>query len=128
MLRGIQRDFEGMRVSSRSLGRGIDKFRRGENSPFDNILINKSHDCLKLVCNEARRALTRMGIFIPLWWSITADGITNAGSFGALLRRAGARTCEALVEAMGRAVEAATMSDTRGFFEHRGYRTPGQLL
>ena len=46
----------------------------------------------------------------------------------ALLRRAGARTREALVEAMGRALEAVTVSDARGFFEHRGYQTPGQLL
>ncbi len=46
----------------------------------------------------------------------------------ALLRRAGARTREALVEAMGRALDAVTASDARGFFEHRGYQTPGQLL
>jgi transposase len=46
----------------------------------------------------------------------------------ALLRRAGTRTREALVEAMGRALEAVTVSDARGFFEHRGYQTPGQLL
>jgi transposase len=46
----------------------------------------------------------------------------------ALLRRAGARTREALVEAMGRALEAVKVSDARGFFEHRGYQTPGQLL
>jgi transposase len=38
----------------------------------------------------------------------------------ALLRRAGARTREALVEAIGRALEAVTVSDARGFFEHRG--------
>jgi transposase len=46
----------------------------------------------------------------------------------ALLRRAGTRTREALVEAMGRALEAVTVSDARGSFEHRGYQTPGQLL
>ena len=46
----------------------------------------------------------------------------------ALLRRAGTRTREALVEAMGRALQAVTVSDARGFFEHRGYQTPGQLL
>ena len=45
-----------------------------------------------------------------------------------LLRRAGARTREALVEAMGRALDAVTARDARGFFEHRGYRTPAQLL
>ena len=46
----------------------------------------------------------------------------------ALLRRAGARTREALIEAMGRALDAVTASDTQGFFEHRGYRAAAQLL
>ena len=40
----------------------------------------------------------------------------------ALLRRAGARTREALIEAMGQALDAVTASDARGFLEHRGYR------
>jgi transposase len=46
----------------------------------------------------------------------------------ALLRRAGARTREALLAAMGKALDAVTASDARGFFEHRGYRTTAQLL
>ena len=46
----------------------------------------------------------------------------------ALLRKTGARTREALVEAMGRALDAVTASDARGFFEHRGYRATAQLL
>jgi transposase len=46
----------------------------------------------------------------------------------ALVRRAGARTCEALMEAMGRALDALTASDARGFFEHRGYRAKVHLL
>jgi transposase len=46
----------------------------------------------------------------------------------ALLRRAGARTREALIEAMGRALDAVTARDARGFFEHCGYRKPAQLL
>lgn len=46
----------------------------------------------------------------------------------ALLRRAGARSREALIEAMGRALEAVTASDARGFFEHRGYRSMAQSL
>ncbi len=45
-----------------------------------------------------------------------------------LMRRAEARTREGLVEAMGRALEAVTTRDARGFFEHRGYRTMGQPL
>jgi transposase len=46
----------------------------------------------------------------------------------ALLRKAGARTREALLEAMREALEAVTASDVRGFFEHRGYRASAQLL
>src|SRR5215212_4952609 len=46
----------------------------------------------------------------------------------ALLRKAGARTREALIEAMGRALEAVTAQDACGFFEHRGYRAAAQLL
>lgn len=44
-----------------------------------------------------------------------------------LLRRAEARTREALVEAMDRAVDAVTSKDARGFFERRGYRAEAQL-
>ncbi len=43
-----------------------------------------------------------------------------------LLRKAEARTREALVEAMGRALCAVSASDARGFFEHSGYRAVGQ--
>lgn len=45
-----------------------------------------------------------------------------------LLRRAEARSRDALIEAMGRALEAVTASDARGFFEHRGYRSLAQPL
>ncbi len=46
----------------------------------------------------------------------------------ALLRKAEARSREVLIEAMGRALEALTVSDARSFFEHRGYRALDQLL
>jgi len=45
-----------------------------------------------------------------------------------LLRRAGARTREALIEAMRRALDAVTARDARGFLEHCGYCTADQLL
>ncbi len=45
-----------------------------------------------------------------------------------LLRRAEARTREALIEAMGRALGAVTATDASGFFGHCGYRTTAQLL
>ncbi|CAA9368807.1 MAG: hypothetical protein AVDCRST_MAG93-8219 [uncultured Chloroflexia bacterium] len=46
-----------------------------------------------------------------------------------LLRRAQARTTrESLIEAMGRALDAVSARDARGFFGHCGYRSMGQLL
>ena len=45
-----------------------------------------------------------------------------------LLRKAQARTREALIEAMGRALDAVTARDARGFLGHCGYRTVGQPL
>ena len=45
-----------------------------------------------------------------------------------LLRKAGARTREALVEALGAALDTVTVRDVRGFLEYCGYRRVGQLL
>ncbi len=45
-----------------------------------------------------------------------------------LMRRAEARTRGALVEAMGRALDAVFAQDARGFFGHCGYRSVGQPL
>jgi transposase len=45
-----------------------------------------------------------------------------------LLRRAGARTRKALIEAMGRVLDAVTAENTQGFFEHCGYRFSAQPL
>ncbi len=45
-----------------------------------------------------------------------------------ILRKIAARTREALIEAMGRALRAVSARDVRGFFAHCGYRTPAQHL
>jgi transposase len=45
-----------------------------------------------------------------------------------ILRRAGARTRESLIEAMGRALGTVSARDARGFFGHCGYSSMGQLL
>src|SRR5215203_6560912 len=45
-----------------------------------------------------------------------------------MLRRAGARTKEALVEVLGEALSAVSSRDARGYFEHAGYRPQVQLL
>ena len=45
-----------------------------------------------------------------------------------ILRRAESRTRESLIGAMGKALEAVTAQDARGYFGHCGYRSMGQLL
>jgi transposase len=45
-----------------------------------------------------------------------------------LLRKAAARTKEALVEAIGVALSAVTAADAWGYFEHAGYRPTAHLL
>ncbi len=45
-----------------------------------------------------------------------------------LLRKAAARSKEALVEAIAAALSAITAEDVRGFFEHAGYHPTGHLL
>jgi transposase len=45
-----------------------------------------------------------------------------------LLRKGGARSRKALVEAMGTALDAITIGDVQGFFGHCGYRVPAQSL
>jgi transposase len=45
-----------------------------------------------------------------------------------LMRRAEARTREALIEAMGVALSAVAARDAQGFFGHCGYSSMGQLL
>ena len=45
-----------------------------------------------------------------------------------LLRKSGTRSREALVEAMGAALDAITVGDAQGFFGHCGYGAPVQSL
>ena len=45
-----------------------------------------------------------------------------------ILRQAGARTKDALVEVLGEALSAISAQDARGYFEHAGYRPRAQLL
>ena len=45
-----------------------------------------------------------------------------------MLRQAGARTKEALVDVLGEALSAVSVQDATGYFEHAGYRLLAQLL
>jgi transposase len=46
----------------------------------------------------------------------------------ALLRKAAARTSEALIEALGKVISAVSSTNALGFFEHCGYYPSVQLL
>jgi hypothetical protein len=45
-----------------------------------------------------------------------------------IVRRAGARTKYALIDVLSEALSAISVQDTRGYFEHAGYRLRAQLL
>ena len=45
-----------------------------------------------------------------------------------ILRRAGARTKDALIDVLSEALSAISVQDARGYFEHAGYRLRAQLL
>ena len=66
-------------------------------------------------------------LFLPSY-SLDLSPIEEAfGKVKALLRREKARTKGALVEAIGRALDAVTSEDARGWFGHCGYPLQGQL-
>ena len=63
-------------------------------------------------------------MYPPSYSSPDFDPIEEAFSeMKALLRKAEARSREALLEAIGTAISAITDQDIRGFFEHCGYRS-----
>ncbi len=45
-----------------------------------------------------------------------------------IVRRAGARTKDALIDVLSEALSAISVQDARGYFEHAGYRLRAQLL
>ena len=67
-------------------------------------------------------------IYLPAY-SPDLNPIEEAfGKVEGMLRQAGARTKDALVDALGEALSAIGARDARGYFEHAGYRLRAQLL
>ena len=97
--------------------------RPGQVVVLDNLGAHKGERVRKLIEGRGCELL-----FLPPY-SPDLNPIEEAFSkVKGLLRRAGARTREALIEAMGRALDAVTTKDTRGFFEHCGYPLLAQPL
>jgi transposase len=68
-------------------------------------------------------------IYLPAYSSPDFNPIEEAfAKIKGMLRQAGARTKEALVDVLGEAISAVSAQDARGYFEHAGYRPQVQLL
>jgi transposase len=99
------------------------ELERGQIVVMDNLSVHKSKRVKRLIEQTGATLL-----FLPPY-SPDMNPIEEAFSkLKAALRKAGTRRREALVEATGRALEAITLEDIRGFFSHCGYRLPLQSL
>lgn len=97
--------------------------RAGQVLVMDNLSVHKGERVRELIEHRGCQLL-----YLPPY-SPDLNPIEEAfGKIKGLLREAEARTREALVEAMGRALSAVSKHDARGFFEHCGYRPLAQLL
>jgi transposase len=101
----------------------VPKLRRGQIVVMDNLSVHKSKRVERLIKGAGCELL-----FLPPY-SPDFNPIEEAFSkVKGSLRKAGARTREALVEATGRALDTITREDIRGFFSDCGYRLPVQSL
>ena len=97
--------------------------RRGQVVVMDNLTAHRGERVRELI--EGRGCQL---IYLPSY-SPDFNPIEEAFSkIKGLVRKAEARTREALVEAIGSALSAITAKDAHGFFEHCGYRMPVQSL
>jgi transposase len=97
--------------------------RSGRVVVMDNLSAHKGERIKELIEGQGCQLL-----YLPAY-SPDFNPIEEAFSkIKGLVRKAEARTREALVEAIGKALSAVTSRDARGFFEHCGYRMPVQSL
>ena len=97
--------------------------RPGEVVVMDNLSAHKGGRVKELI--ESRGCTL---LYLPPY-SPDLNPIEQAFSkVKALVRRVEARTRAVLIEAIGQALSAVTVWDTRGFLDHCGYRKLGQLL
>lgn len=97
--------------------------RAGQVVVMDNLNAHKGERVRELV-EEAGCEL----LYLPTY-SPDLNPIEEAfAKIKAILRKAGARSREALIETLSEAISAVSAQQARGFFEHAGYRSEGRLL
>jgi transposase len=95
--------------------------KRGQIVVMDNLSVHKSERVERIVEGAGATLL-----FLPSY-SPDLNPIEQAFSkVKGILRKARSRTKDALVEATGRALDAITPEDIRGFYSDCGYRSPLQ--
>ena len=101
----------------------LPELRPGQIVVMDNLSAHKTEKVRGLV-EEAGCELLYL-----LPYSPNLNPIEEAFSkIKGILRKAQARTRDALVEALGPVLSSVSEEDARAFFEHCGYRTPVQSL
>lgn len=101
----------------------VPTLKTGQIVVLDNLQVHKSLKVRELIEGAGASVL-----FLP---SYSPDFSPIEGAFSKvknLVRKAQARTQEALIEAIGDALDAVSRRDALGFFEHCGYHANGQLL
>ena len=97
--------------------------KRGQVVVMDNLSAHKAKRVRELIEDKGCEL-----IYLPPY-SPDFNPIEEAfAKIKALVRKAEARTREALVEAIGRGISMVTAEDAQGFFDHCGYTTPVKLL
>jgi transposase len=97
--------------------------KKGQIVVMDNLQVHKSLRVRELIEDAGASVL-----FLPSY-SPDFSPIEEAFSkIKNILRKAQARTQEALIEAIGIALDAVSRRDALGYFEHSGYHTRDQLL
>jgi len=96
--------------------------RRGQIVVVDNLGAHKGARVRELI-EEQDCQLLYLSPYSPDF-----NPIEEAFSKKGALRKAGAQTREALIEALGVAISAVSARDAGGFFEHGGYHLPVHLL
>jgi transposase len=99
------------------------KLRPGQVVVMDNLTAHKGERVRELIEERGCELL-----YLPPY-SPDFNPIEEAfAKIKGLVRKAEARSREALVEAIGKAISALSAHDALGFFEHCGYRPQVQLL
>lgn len=115
-------------MDGRAFGRYVETFlvpvlRPGQVVVLDNLSVHK-----QAPIQAAIEAAGCEVLFLPSY-SPDFNPIEQAFSkIKAYIRRVGARTQEALETAIATAIDLITPSDAYGYFQHAGYREPGQKL